>query len=59
MKLAVAAASTHTVLAVDSGKLGRRSAVRGLALDQIDLLVTELDPAHELLDPFRDHVDVL
>lgn len=59
MKLAVAAASAHTVLAVDSGKLGRRSAVRGLALDQIDLLVTELDPAHQLLDAFRDHVEVL
>ena len=45
MKQAMARASQYVVLAVDSTKLGQRSAVRALNLDQIQTVVTELDPA--------------
>jgi DeoR family fructose operon transcriptional repressor len=59
MKQATARASQHVVLAVDSTKLGQRSAVRALNLDQIQTLVTELDPADVRLDPYRDRVLLL
>lgn len=42
------------VLAVDSGKLGRRAAARALPPDRIALLVTELDPDDDRLAPYRD-----
>lgn len=58
MKQAVADASAHVVLAVDATKLGRRSLVRSLAWDHIDLLVTELDPSDPRLDPFREQVEL-
>src|ERR1700733_10326396 len=41
MKQAMARASQHVVLAVDSTKLSQRSAVRALTLDQIQTVVTE------------------
>jgi DeoR family fructose operon transcriptional repressor len=59
MKQATARASQHVVLAVDSTKLSQRSAVRALNLDQIQTLVTELDPADVRLDPYRDRVLLL
>ncbi len=52
-------ASQSVVLAVDSNKLGQRSAVRALSLDQIQTVVTELDPADVRLDPYRDRVLLL
>ena len=45
MKQAMARASQYVVLAVDSTKLGQRSAARALNLNQIHIVVTELDPA--------------
>ena len=59
MKQATARASQHVVLAVDSTKLSQRSAVRALNLDQIQTVVTELDPADSRLDPYRDRVQLL
>jgi DeoR family fructose operon transcriptional repressor len=59
MKQAMVRASRHVVLAVDSTKLSQRSAVRALSLDQIQTVVTELDPADSRLDPYRDRVLLL
>jgi DeoR/GlpR family transcriptional regulator of sugar metabolism len=46
------------VLAVDATKLGRRAVALGLEWEQVDVLVTELDPADARLDPYRDLVDL-
>jgi DeoR/GlpR family transcriptional regulator of sugar metabolism len=51
--------SDHVVMAVDSQKLGAGAASRCLSWSAIDLLVTELDPADPLLDPFRASVEIL
>ena len=59
MKQAMVRASQDVVLAVDSTKLSQRSAVRALSLDQIQTVVTELDPADSRLDPYRDRVLLL
>jgi DeoR family fructose operon transcriptional repressor len=59
MKQALVRASQQVVLAVDSTKLSQRSAVRALSLDQIQTVVTELDPADSRLDPYRDRVLLL
>ncbi|MDQ2816478.1 MAG: DeoR/GlpR family DNA-binding transcription regulator [Actinomycetota bacterium] len=59
MKQAMVRASQHVVLAVDSTKLSQRSAVRALSLDQIQTVVTELDPADPRLDPYRNQVLLL
>jgi DeoR family fructose operon transcriptional repressor len=57
-KLAFAEVSSQIVLAVDSSKLGKQSPARCLPWDRIDLLVTDLDPEDERLDPYRDLVDL-
>lgn len=57
-KSAFAAVSVHVVVAVDSSKLAKRSSARCLGWDRIDLLVTELDPGDERLDPFREQVEI-
>lgn len=59
VKRAMVSVSAHVVVAVDSYKLDTRSAVRGLDLADIDLLVTELDPQNERLDPYRELVELL
>ena len=59
MKQALARASQYVVLAVGATKLSQRSAVRALSLDQIQAVVTELDPADSRLDPYRDRVLLL
>lgn len=59
MKEALVAASERVVLLVDSGKLGQRSAVRSIALRQVDTLVTELPPSDPRLDPYRDLVELV
>lgn len=59
VKRAFALASEHVVLAVDHSKLDGSAPARGVALSEIDLLVTDLDPADERLDPYRDHVELL
>jgi DeoR family transcriptional regulator, fructose operon transcriptional repressor len=59
MKQSLARAAERVVLALDSTKLGQRSAVRAMTLDQVTVIVTELDPADERLDPYRDRVELL
>lgn len=58
MKQALVNASDRVVLAVDATKLEQRSAVRSVELDQIDVIVTELDPQDPRLDPYRDLVEL-
>ena len=57
-KLAFAEVSASIVLAVDSSKLGKQAPARCLGWDRVDLMVTELDPGDERLDPYRDLVDL-
>jgi DeoR family fructose operon transcriptional repressor len=53
VKRALSRASRRIVLAVDHSKLGTRAQARMFALDEIDVLVTDLDPVDERLDPYR------
>lgn len=59
VKRAFSRTSQRIVLAVDHTKLGTRAQARTFALDEIDLLVTDLDPGDERLDPYRNSVDLL
>jgi len=59
VKRAMAAVSSSVVLVADSSKLDRRATVRSLGLGQVDVLVTELDPRDERLDPYRDLVELV
>ena len=54
VKRAIAAGADRVVLAVDSTKLGAPAVAVGLEWDQIEILVTELDPSDARLDPYRD-----
>lgn len=58
MKLALAGASTEVILAVDSSKLGHRAPARCFGWDQVALLVTDIDPADQRLDAYRDRVAI-
>ncbi|MPS75475.1 MULTISPECIES: DeoR/GlpR family DNA-binding transcription regulator [unclassified Microbacterium] len=58
VKRALAAQASTTVLCVDATKLGRRSVARALEPAQVDVLITDLDPADERLDPFRGIAEV-
>ena len=58
MKQALVRSADRVVLALDSTKLAQRSAVRSVGLDQVDVLVTELDPDDARLDPYRDLVEL-
>ncbi|GAA3891618.1 DeoR/GlpR family DNA-binding transcription regulator [Leifsonia kafniensis] len=59
VKQAFARASDETVLLATASKLGQRAMAVGFALEGVDLLVTELDIAHPLLDPYRGLVELL
>ncbi len=59
VKRALRRVSSSVVVAADSTKLGLASAAVALRLDQIDLLVTELDPEDPQLDAYRDRVELL
>ncbi|MFJ8752910.1 DeoR/GlpR family DNA-binding transcription regulator [Streptomyces sp. NPDC102441] len=59
VKRAVAAVSQRTVLAVDSSKLGRRAVAKCLSLDEVDILVTDLSPDDERLEPYRGLVELI
>ncbi|GAA1810682.1 DeoR/GlpR family DNA-binding transcription regulator [Nesterenkonia flava] len=48
-----------TVLLVDSSKLNSRAVARALGLEEVDVLVTELDPSHPRLDAYRPVVELL
>ena len=53
VKQVLARVADRVVLAVDSSKLGSREVASSLSWDEIDLMVTELDPPAPKLDPFR------
>jgi DeoR family fructose operon transcriptional repressor len=59
VKLALAGSAGEVVLAVNASKLGHRAPARAFALDHVDVLVTELDPADRRLDPYRRRVRLL
>lgn len=54
VKLAMADVAAEVIVAVDSSKLDQHTAARAFAPEQVALLVTDLDPADERLDPYRD-----
>lgn len=58
-KRAFAGNSARTVLAVDHTKLGTRAPARTFAFDALALLVTDLDPNDEWLDPYRASIKLL
>jgi DeoR family fructose operon transcriptional repressor len=59
VKLALAAMAGEVVVAVDHTKLGQRGPARCLANERIHVLVTDLDPDDERLDPYRGGVRIL
>ncbi len=59
IKRTFAERTEKAVLCLDSSKLGSREAARALPLSDISVLITELDPADTLLDPYRELVEVL
>ncbi|WP_022872960.1 DeoR/GlpR family DNA-binding transcription regulator [Nesterenkonia alba] len=59
LKRTVVEHSDSTVLLADSSKLETRAAARGIALEDVDLLVTELDPSDSALDPYRELIDLV
>ena len=58
VKRAFADHAASVVVAVDSSKLGHASVALALDWDQVELLVTDLEPSDERLDPYRELVDV-
>jgi DeoR family fructose operon transcriptional repressor len=58
VKLALSRSAAEVVLAITSSKLGSRAPARAFPLDRVDLLVTELDPADDRLDPYRNRVRI-
>ncbi len=59
VKRALAAGADEVILAVDASKLGGRALATALAWDEIDVLVTELEPSDPRLVPYRDLVRVV
>lgn len=59
VKRAFGTTSGRVVLAVDRSKLDTRAQARMFALSDVDLLVTELDPADGRLDDYRDAVELM
>jgi DeoR family transcriptional regulator, fructose operon transcriptional repressor len=59
MKRSIAAGAGEVVLAVDPTRLAGRALAVGLEWDQLDILVTELDPSDPRLDPFRELAQLL
>jgi DeoR family fructose operon transcriptional repressor len=58
VKRAFASTSRQIVLATDHSKLGTRASARMFSLNEVDLLVTDLDPKERRLDPYREQVDL-
>ncbi len=59
VKRAFSQTSHRLVLAVDHGKLGTRAPARVFDFEQVDLLVTDLEPNDPLLNPYRALVDII
>lgn len=58
LKQAMATNAATTVVLIDSSKLQRRSVARALELHEISVLITELEPRDERLDPYRGITDI-
>lgn len=58
VKQVLAGGAGASVVLADSSKLGQQALVRALEWQAIDVLITDLDPADERLDPFRDLVEI-
>ncbi len=58
VKKAMADMADEVVVAVDSTKLGVRSIARTVSWDDVNWLVTDLDPADHRLDGYRDRVAI-
>lgn len=58
VKRAFAATSSRIILAVDYSKLGTRAQARMFDLEDVDLLVTDLEPGDPRLDTYRSSVDI-
>ena len=58
VKRALGSRSGRIILAVDHTKLGTRAQAGMFGLDEIDLLVTDLDPGDKALDPYRASVKI-
>lgn len=59
VKRAFGQTSNRIVLAVDHSKLGTRAQARVFELEQLDLLVTDLDPSDSRLDAYRHLVKIV
>lgn len=59
VKQEFARSAQRTILLADSSKLGQQDVVRGFNWQDFELLITELSPGHELLEPLRDRVELL
>jgi DeoR family fructose operon transcriptional repressor len=59
VKRAIAAGAREVVLAVDASKLAGRATAVALAWDDIDVLVTDLDPEDRRLAPYRSRARVV
>lgn len=59
VKRHLAAGAGHVVLVADSTKLGARAVAHALSWDEVDLLVTDLEPDDPVLEPFRASVRLL
>ncbi len=53
LKKAMIEASSRTVVMSISEKLNSHQRIRVCGIEEIDILITELDPADKILDPFR------
>lgn len=59
VKRAFGQTSNRIVLAVDHSKLGTRAQARVFEFEQLDLLVTDLDPSDSRLDAYRHLVKIV
>ena len=59
VKRTIASGAGEVVLAADSSKLGAGAVAVGIAWDDIDVLVTDLDPSSERLHASREVVEIL
>ncbi len=58
VKRVISSRSQRIILAVDHTKLGTRARVRGIPLDEVDLLVTDLNPEDKRLDVYRAGLEI-
>jgi DeoR/GlpR family transcriptional regulator of sugar metabolism len=59
VKRALAAHAAQTVLLADASKLGQQAVARALEWESVDVLVTDLDPLDDRLEPYRGLVEIL